>query len=154
MSLVEKPFYFRDQSCLPRLFNQLPGITCQMMVKAASKSHPRAAGAGPLLCYNLYIRQQRHYRCHQMTLNHKTINTHQDGKATTNCSGHASLLSRFSVTLARTGSSLALLSTGEQGRNRVIAPHYSPPQTILFSVNKATPARQPTLIWKEKRIIA
>lgn len=98
LSLVEKPFYFRDQSCLPRLFNQLPGIACKVMVKAAPKSLPTAAGAGaPLLCYNLYIRQHSHYRCHQMTLNYKNINTHQDGNATTNCLGHASLLSRFSV---------------------------------------------------------
>lgn len=90
LSLVEKPFYFRDQSCLPQLFNRLPGITCGVMVKAAPKSLPTAAGAGgPLPCYSLYIRQHSHYRCHQMTLNHKNINTHQDGKATTNCLGHA-----------------------------------------------------------------
>lgn len=32
---------------LPRLFNQLPGITCGVMVKAAPKSLPTAAGSGP-----------------------------------------------------------------------------------------------------------
>lgn len=44
-SLAEKPFYLRDQSCLPRRFTQLPGITCEVKVKAAPKSLPTAAGA-------------------------------------------------------------------------------------------------------------
>lgn len=66
--------------------NQLHGIIWKAMVKAAPQSLTTAAGCqGHLLRYDLDIRQYNHYRPHQMTFNHKKINTDQDGNATTNC---------------------------------------------------------------------